>query len=116
MFDAPHGAICARLLPFVTEANIAALRAREPKNPALSRYAEIMMLLTERASTNLLSEGLHWLHTLSAQLGIPRLSHCGIKTEHIPVIVEKSAQASSMKANPLVLTAAELTHILEQAL
>lgn len=116
MFDAPHGAICARLLPFVTEANIAALKARDPRNPALNRYAEIMMLLIERSSTNLINDGLDWLHRLSARLGIPRLSHYGIKAEHIPEIVEKSANASSMKANPIVLTADELTSIMEKAL
>ncbi len=38
MFPAPHGAVCARLLPVVMEANLRALQAREPDNPALRRY------------------------------------------------------------------------------
>ena len=32
MFNAPHGAICAALLPRVMAANLAALRARDPGN------------------------------------------------------------------------------------
>ena len=35
MYDAPHGALCAALLPHVTEVNVRALEAREPNNPAL---------------------------------------------------------------------------------
>ena len=36
MFSAPHGAICGRLLPLVMEANVRALKKRDPENPALS--------------------------------------------------------------------------------
>ena len=116
MFDAPHGAVCARLLPFVAEANIKALESREPGHPALQRYAEIMLLLTNHAVTNPIPDGLNWLYRLGARLGIPRLSHYGIRATHIPALVEKSARASSMKGNPIVLTDAELSAILEQAL
>src|SRR6185503_11356137 len=45
MLHAPHGALCARLLPFVVEANIKALETRQPEHPALKRYAEIARLL-----------------------------------------------------------------------
>ncbi len=31
MYDAPHGAICGRLLPFLMQANVAALISREPR-------------------------------------------------------------------------------------
>ncbi len=44
--DAPHGAICGRLLPYVMESNVEALRSREPDNPALSRFDEIAAILT----------------------------------------------------------------------
>jgi alcohol dehydrogenase class IV len=30
MFSAPHGAICARVLPYVIEVNVRALQARQP--------------------------------------------------------------------------------------
>ena len=41
MISAPHGMICARLLSYVTEANVQALQNRAPSSPALARYGEI---------------------------------------------------------------------------
>ena len=41
MFDAPHGAVCAAILPYGMEANIRALRERSPEGGALARYREI---------------------------------------------------------------------------
>ena len=52
---------------------------------------------------------------LAAELRIPPLRACGVTTAHIPALVEQSAKASSMKANPLPLTSGELTEILERA-
>ena len=41
MFPAPHGAVCAALLPHVMEANIRALRARAPESEPLARYGTV---------------------------------------------------------------------------
>ncbi len=49
-------------------------------------------------------------------LQVPALAQYGMTAADIPVVVEKSAKASSMKGNPLVLTTEELTEILERAL
>ncbi|MHC4559940.1 MAG: iron-containing alcohol dehydrogenase, partial [Planctomycetota bacterium] len=46
MICAPHGTICARLLPYVMETNVQALQNRKPDSPALARYDEIAQLLT----------------------------------------------------------------------
>src|SRR5208282_5705063 len=46
MFAAPHGALCAALLPGVMAANVAALRRRQPGGEGLRRYDEIARLLT----------------------------------------------------------------------
>ncbi|HEX7974009.1 MAG TPA: iron-containing alcohol dehydrogenase, partial [Anaerolineales bacterium] len=40
ILPAPHGAICAALLPHVMEINLRALRQRQPDSPILDRYAE----------------------------------------------------------------------------
>ena len=40
-FPAPHGAVCAAVLPHGMRANIEALSAREPNHPALDRYRQI---------------------------------------------------------------------------
>ncbi len=47
MFSAPHGAICAALLPQVMEANLIALHERAPHTEALRRYDNIARLLME---------------------------------------------------------------------
>jgi alcohol dehydrogenase class IV len=56
------------------------------------------------------------LVNLCSALKIPSLHTYGLTAAQIPEVVEKAAAASSMKANPLPLTIAELTQILEQAL
>ena len=114
-FDAPHGAVCAALLPHVMAANLAALRERAPLSPALDRYDELARVLTGRP-TALAEEGLEWVQEVVADLKIPRLSAYGIRPENVEDLVSKAAVASSMKGNPVVLTPAELSDILLAAL
>ncbi len=115
MFDAPHGAVCAALLPPVVTVNARALAAREPENPALERYAQIARLaLVDPAAT---VAGLsRLLEEMRSALRIPGLRAYGIGEDDLDVLVEKSAPASSMKANPLTLTREEMREILERAL
>ena len=115
MFHAPHGAVCAALLPHVMEMNVQALRQREPDNPALQRYDEIACVLTGREGARA-SEAVEWVRELCQALNIPRLSAYGLKADDIPPLVEKTAVASSTKANPVKLTADELSQILQKAL
>lgn len=115
MFPAPHGAICARLLPPVMAANVAALRQRSPAAPALARYDEVARLLTGRPDAKA-ADGVAWVSELVEEVGVPRLAAYGIAPASLPEIVAKSHQASSMKANPIALTAGEMTAVLEQAL
>jgi alcohol dehydrogenase class IV len=56
-----------------------------------------------------------WLTELCARLEIPPLSAYGVAEQHIAELVSKAAKASSMKANPIELTAAELTEIVTRA-
>lgn len=113
-FAAPHGAVCAALLPHVMAANLAALRARSPDSPALRRYGEVAQTLTGRLTATA-EEGAEWVGKLVADLKIPALSTYGIRAENIAELVAKAAQASSMKGNPVVLTPAELSNLLAAA-
>jgi len=115
MFPAPHGAVCAALLPHVMAANIRALRERSPESGPLARYDEIARLLTGRPQA-VADDGVAWVVDLCAALGIARLRTFGVDEAGVPTVVEKAAQASSMKANPIALTVAELTAILRTAL
>jgi len=114
MYPAPHGVVCARLLPLVVEANIAALQAREPLNPVLAKYTEVARLLTGNLDAEA-QDAVEWLGGLCSDLCIPGLANYGFRFDEIPLIVEKAAQASSMKGNPLKLTPAEMVAILERA-
>jgi alcohol dehydrogenase class IV len=111
LFPAPHGMICARLLPFVVEANVRALQTREPHSPVLQRYAEVAQLLTGR-STAEASGAIEWLHRLCADLTVVPLSTFGFTTNDISVLVAQAQNASSMKGNPIGLTDEELQEIL----
>ena len=115
MFDAPHGAVCAAILPHGMAANIRALRARDPEGGALERYREIARVLTGNSDASA-EDGARWVRYLVWNLRIPALNTYGIGPEHLEDIVGKAAAASSMKANPVVLTAAELKSILEKAI
>src|SRR5947209_9713531 len=46
MLQAPHGALCAAVLPYGMAINIRALRERVPEGDALARYGEIAGILT----------------------------------------------------------------------
>lgn len=115
MFSAPHGAICARLLPLVMEANIEAIVERESKSPALGRYEEIARIVTQNRSATA-ALGVDWIRSLCHDLDVPGIAEYGISEEHIPQAVEKAQKASSMKGNPIELTPQELTQILLGAL
>lgn len=115
MFPAPHGAICARLLAPVMKANLQALQQRAPGSPALARYGEVGRLLTGNPAAQA-ADGVAWVTDLVDALGIPGLADHRIAPADFPEIVDRSQQASSMKANPIELTASELTAVLYQAL
>ncbi len=115
MFPAPHGAVCAALLPEVMDANVRALRERATESEPLLRYDAISRILTgnERAKAG---DGIAWVRDLCHGLKIPGLSAYGITPADLPLLVEKAVKASSMKSNPIVLSPAELSEILKRAL
>ncbi|AGC44661.1 alcohol dehydrogenase [Myxococcus stipitatus DSM 14675] len=115
MFDAPHGAVCAALLPSVLDVNLRALRARAPEHPATPRFRELAVLLTGREEARA-EDAVAWVESLREALRIPGLATYGMTTERLGELVSKARAASSMKANPLVLTDAELTEIATRAM
>ena len=115
MFPAPHGAVCARLLPLVMETNLNAIRARAAQSPVLGRFAEVAQILTGNQHARA-EDGIQWLRELCAALKIPSLAIYGVEESDFPAILAQSRKASSMKGNPIELTDAELTRIMERAL
>ena len=113
MFPAPHGAVCAALLPHAMEVNVGALRARSPEK--LERYHEVARLLTGKPHATA-HDGAAWVAALCRKLEIPPLRSYGVTQGDLPLLVEKAAQANSMKGNPIVLTEEELREIISRAL
>jgi alcohol dehydrogenase class IV len=117
--DAPHGAVCAALLPHVMAANVEALAAESSEHPWLERYAVVGRTLTRRSdlpSTAAIDAGVRFAAELCGQLQIPRLSDVGLSNEEIPRLAELARKASSMRYNPIALSERQLSDILQKAM
>lgn len=115
MFPVPHGAICARLLPIVMDANLNGLRSLQPDSPAMDRYHEVARLLTGDGSA-VAEDGAAWVWNLCHAMNIRPLAEFGLKSDDFPMLVSQARKTSSMKGNPVSLTDGELTDILEKAI
>jgi alcohol dehydrogenase class IV len=114
-FPAPHGAICAAILPYGMEINLRALRARDPQSVALRRYQEVACMLTGRGDA-IAEDGIAWTREICQELEIPPLAFYGVSERDVPELIAEAARASSMKGNPLVLTREELGEVLTRAI
>ena len=90
------------------------MRARAPQSPALTRYEQIARIVTGRPQANA-DDLVGWLSELVRDLHVPRLGAYGVTESDAPAIVAAAAKASSMKANPVVLTSDECAEIVREA-
>jgi alcohol dehydrogenase class IV len=111
MFPAPHGAVCATLLPHVMEINLRAARSRG--SATLQRFDEVARILTGNGRATA-DEGVAWVRQTCRAMKIQPLSSYGVTPADFPVLVEKAAVASSMRGNPITLTPGELREILDR--
>ena len=111
---APHGAICAALLPHVMHANIKTLRRKDHASQSLARYKELAGLLTGNENARE-EDGADWTEQLAQDLGIERLTGLGLSSAVIPAAAKQARHSSSMKANPVELEEEALEKILYQA-
>lgn len=110
--NAPHGAICGALLPAVLEAHLR--KAKESTN----RYARISWVLEQidtHFTQGLQGSGLDALRLWSKEQGLRGLDELGVPSEGYLDIAKAAAKTSSMKANPFVLSEAELIQVLRTA-
>ncbi|NLE58297.1 MAG: iron-containing alcohol dehydrogenase, partial [Planctomycetes bacterium] len=115
MFAAPHGAVCAALLPHVITANAAALRRSEPEGEGLRRYDEVGRMLAG-SDTASVTDAIRWTSELSRDLGIPKIGSYGVQATDIPALVEGALKSSSIKGNPITLTGEQVGEILATAM
>ena len=115
MYKAPHGAVCAALLPHVMEANIQALQVRSPNHPSLSRYQEVARLLTGNREADIM-DGPTAITKMIIAFSIPGLQSYGLQAEDMELLINKAQHSSSMQGNPVKLSRQELAAILKAAL
>jgi alcohol dehydrogenase class IV len=115
MFPAPHGAVCACLLPHVMASNIDALRQRDPGGQISKRYEEVGRILTGNPDAGA-DDGVAWVREVCTELNVPALSAYGFGDRDIPDMIDKASVASSMKGNPIKLTSGEMQEILQRAM
>jgi len=111
---APHGALCARLLPEVMQMNLAVAR-QQGETDVVARYGTIACVLTG-LNDAAPEAGIEWARELVETLAIPRLSAHGLSSADFPSLIARSRAASSMKGNPVELDHDQLQAILERAL
>jgi alcohol dehydrogenase class IV len=121
MFLAPHGAVCAALLPHAMAVNVEALRRRADSDQrsalsqALERYERVARLLTERPQATA-EDGIKWVGALCRKLEIAPLRRYGVSESDLAMLADKAARSSSMKGNPITLEPGELHEIAARAL
>jgi len=118
-FPAPHGTICAALLPHAIAANVAALRSADAKHPSLSRFATLGRSLTDfqtLSDSEAIDAAIQTCSALALDLKIPPLSQFGIAERDIAPMVELAKKASSMRFNPIELTNAALGQVLRNGI
>ena len=114
MFHAPHGAICASLIPYVMKYNVKALKEFVGGEAVRMRYAEIAQWLTGDVNAEI-EDGVAWIAELAETLHIPGLRAFGIEKSDFQRIVEKASVSSSMQKNPIKLDESILESILNES-
>jgi alcohol dehydrogenase class IV len=117
MFAAPHGAVCAALLPHGMTANIRALRAVDgpAARAALERYRMVAANFTGDPEATP-EAGIAAVASLCADLKIPGLRAYSINESHAAELARKALNSSSMKANPIALDEEQMRAVLLAAL
>jgi len=113
MWSAPHGAVCAAVLPHAMDVNVRAVRSRAPQK--LARFEEVARLVTGRSHATA-EDGVAWIADLVRRLEIPPLRTYGVGMDDVETLVEKASKASSMKGNAVELTREELVEVISRAI
>lgn len=114
MFPAPHGAVCAALLPHVWRTNLSAVRSRGTAAQS-ERFDQVARLLVADTTARA-EDALAWMDRVVAKLCVQSLRRYGISEADADDIVARAMDASSMKANPVELSAEELRSVLVAAI
>ena len=110
-FHIPHGVVCGTLVAPATGMTIDLLKARDPENSALHKYAKIGALLTESQNTDVVACCgllLEKLDEWTDLLQLPLLSDYGIQDTDLDKIIAETGN----KNNPVALEPEQIRQIL----
>ncbi len=107
---APHGAICGALLT----AGIAANREHAIDAEKRARIEQVIDWIADVFETPR-EQALPDFHQWIGRNGLPGLASIGVTEEHIRSATEAAASSSSMKANPVELSAETIENVMRQS-
>ena len=99
MSHAPHGAVCARLLPLVMETNLQALHTRQPDSAYHCTVRRDCPLLTGDEKANA-EAGPIWIKELCLTLDIRSLERVWIESAGFPNACGASAKSQQHEGQP----------------
>ncbi|WP_181364384.1 iron-containing alcohol dehydrogenase [Ascidiaceihabitans donghaensis] len=112
-YQAPHGALCGRLLAPTLRANLA---SEEASTDIQGRIRFCIDAIAQVFAPVDVSDPLSGFEQWVQIQGLPRLAHWGVMANDIPALAQAGVQASSSKKNAVPLGPADLAQILEAAL
>lgn len=115
MFHAPHGMICAALLPAAMQVNAELVAGSGENDEKTIRFREIARWVTGSDAAEI-EDGVQWISELARSMHIPGLSDFGISESDFPEVIEKAEHSSSMKGNPVNLSKADMERILAMSM
>ena len=107
---APHGEICAALLPFVMEENI----RQSPKGSSSYRKLTLVREEIARALGVPANGSLDALNAWMKSVGLRNLETMGVQAEDLGSIAADAVNASSSRGNPVRLERQDFTRILQR--
>jgi alcohol dehydrogenase class IV len=113
--NAPHGALCAAILPAAFEENLQEAYLDRKRPDLAERFDEIGRLFTGRREADA-RDAVAWLADTVRELEIPGLGHWGLKPKEYPLVLPLARRSGSMQGNPVTLSEAALERILERSL
>jgi alcohol dehydrogenase class IV len=115
LINAPHGALCARLLPYAYKIN-ENLIIKENKESPLYKKIVIIHRLISGSKAFKSNQVVDYFENIVDKLKIKKLGDYGIEKRDFSHIISISINSSSMKGNPVCLESRQIRSILENAL
>lgn len=116
-FHAPHGVVCARLLPFITQENIQSLKAENSfhaKN-TLQKYTQVAELFEVGKQPDIQQNLINFLENLVKRYAPEGLARYGLQKDNLAPVL-KNCRSGSMLGNSVVLSDGQLMNALEKSL